>query len=236
MTYSYNYPRPSVTVDVVVFGLDMQGAPELSVLLIKRGSRSGAFDGCWALPGGFVGEHEDLDDAAFRELREETHAEPTYVEQLATFGTPGRDPRGHVISVAYMALTRTDAVTIEGDDDAEEAAWFPITEVEQMTLAFDHGDIVRTATRRLRSKLQWQPIGIDLLPEAFAIDDLQRVYETVLGRQLNRRNFYRKVMSYGVLESAESIRTGGRGRPPRLWRFDRSAYELLVEEGQDFEL
>lgn len=236
MPFCYDYPRPSVTVDIVVFGLDMGEAPTLNVLLIKRGSSGGAYDGYWALPGGFVGEHEDLEAAAFRELREETHAEPTYIEQLATFGKPGRDPRGHIISVAYMALTRTDAVTIEGDDDAAEAAWFPVDEVERMTLAFDHEDIVHTAIRRLRSKVQWQPIGIDLLPEAFAIDDLQRVYELVLGRQLNRRNFYRKVMSYGVLESAESIRTGGRGRPPRLWRFDRAAYEQLVEEGQDFEV
>ena len=236
MTFSYDYPRPSVTVDAAVFGLDMNDAPTLNVLLIKRSTAGGAFAGYWALPGGFVGENEDLEAAAFRELREETHAEPTYIEQLGTFGQPGRDPRGHVISVAYMALTRTGAVTVQGDDDAADAAWFPIAEVERMTLAFDHDEIVRVAVKRLRSKLQWQPVGIDLLPEAFAIDDLQRVYETVLGRELNRRNFYRKVMSYGVLESAESTRIGGRGRPAKLWRFDRSAYELLVDEGQDFEL
>ena len=155
MTFSYDYPRPSVTVGAVVFGLDMSEVPTLNVLLIKRSGEGGAFAGYWALPGGFVGENEDLEAAAFRELREETHAEPTYIEQLDTFGRPGRDPRGHVISVACMALTRTDAVTIEGDDDAADAAWFPISEVERMPLAFDRDEIVRIAVKRLRTKLQW---------------------------------------------------------------------------------
>ena len=234
-SYTYKFPRPTVTVDVVVFGLDMnQSPPTLNVLLIKRGRPGTPFEGCWALPGGFVGQNEDLEVAARRELVEETHAECSYIEQLATFGKPGRDPRGHVISVAYMAMVRTDAVTVEGDDDASEAAWFPVSELPQ--LAFDHDDIMAEATKRLRSKLRWEPIGIDLLPESFSIDDLRRVYETVLGRELNRRNFRAKVLSYGVLVSAQSRRIGGPGRPPELFRFDRTAYEALIEEGEDFEV
>jgi len=233
----YLFPRPAVTVDLVIFGLDMTSPPVLNVLLIKRGRPGTAFEGHWALPGGFVDPDEDLEAAALRELREETHAEPSHIEQLATFGKPGRDPRGHIISVAYMALLRTNSVSIQGDDDAAEAAWWPVTDLPSIDLAFDHDEILGTALKRLRSKLRWQPIGIDLLPEAFSIDDLRRVYETVLGRTLDRRNFARKVQSYGVLESAESTRLdGAAGRPPTMWRFDRDAYETLVEEGEAFEV
>lgn len=230
----YQYPRPTTTVDVVVFGLDMTAPMTLNVLLIKRKHKP--FADCWALPGGFVNEKEDLRDAAFRELREETHAECSHIEQLRSFGKPGRDPRGHVISVAYMALMRTDSVQIQGDDDASAATWWPVGDLHKIDLAFDHKEILETAIKRLRSKVKWQPVGIDLLPEIFSIDDLRMVYETILGETLDRRNFYRKVMSYGVLESAESVRIGGAGRPPKLWRFDRDAYEALVEEGEDFSI
>lgn len=232
----YEHPRPSTTVDVVVFGLDMSAPATLNVLLIKRGRPGTAFEGCWALPGGFVDENEDLEAAARRECREETKAEPSYIEQLYTFGKPGRDPRGHVISVAYMALVRTDKVTIEGGDDASEAAWWPVADLDNLDLAFDHDEVLGMALRRLRTKIKWEPLGIDLLPETFTISDLRAVYETVLGRKLDRTRFHRKVMGYGVLESAESVRLGGGGRPPKLWRFDRTAYEALIEEGQEFEV
>jgi 8-oxo-dGTP diphosphatase len=238
VSYTYDYPRPTVTVDVVVFGLDMTAPPTLNVLLIKRGRPGTPFQGCWAIPGGFVNENEDLDEAARRELREETHAEPTYIEQLATFGKPGRDPRGHVISVAYMALVRTNAVTIEAGDDAEKgsATWMPVSDLGGLDLAFDHAEILSMALKRLRSKVRWQPLGIDLLPETFAIDDLQRVYEVVLGRELNRRNFRTKVLSYNILVPVGSQRIGGLGRPADLWRFDRVAYETMADEGGEFEV
>jgi 8-oxo-dGTP diphosphatase len=231
----YLFPRPCVTVDIVIFGLDMTSPPVLNVLLIRRGRPGTAFEGHWALPGGFVDKDEDLAVAALRELREETHAEPSHIEQLATFGKPGRDPRGHVVSVAYMALLRTNSVTIQGDD-AAEAAWWPVDDLHRIDLAFDHKEILATAIKRLRSKLRWQPIGIDLLPETFTLTELQAVYETVLGRTFDKRNFRKKVLSYGALESAESVRIGGSGRPPELFRFDRTAYEILVEEGEAFEV
>ena len=227
----YEYPRPSVTVDVVVFGLDRN---VLKVLLIKRGRPGTPFEGCWAIPGGFVNENEDLDVAARRELQEETHAEPTYIEQLATFGAPGRDPRGHVISVAYMALARCDSMSIQGDDDAQEAKWWDVSSLP--ALAFDHSVIVGTALRRLRSKILWQPVGMDLLPPTFALQDLQTVYEVILGHPLDKRNFRRKILSYGVLESAESVRIGFPGRRPQLFRFDRSTYDAMLEEGKAFEV
>jgi len=222
----------------VVFGLDMTNEPILNVLLIKRGRPGTPFEGQMAIPGGFVNENEDLDEAARRELQEETHAEPSYVEQLGTFGKPGRDPRGHVISVAYMALVRTDAMTLQAGDDASEAIWVPVEMAQYLKLAFDHREILDAALKRLRSKLRWQPIGIDLLPEAFGIDDLRRVYETVLGRELNRGGFRRRVLSYEILVPAGSQRIGGPkgGRPTDLWRFDRAAFEAMQEEGEDFEV
>lgn len=231
MPFTYDYPRPSVTVDNVVFGID--GAI-LKVLLIKRGRPGTAFEGCWAFPGGFVDANEDLDVAARRELLEETHAKISYIEQLQTFGKPGRDPRGHVISVAYMALVQCDALTIQGDDDASEAKWWPVSALP--ALAFDHAEILAVALKRLRTKIRWQPVGIDLLPLVFALSDLQRVYEAILGRSLDKRNFRRRVLSYGVLESAQSVRVGAPGRRPSLFRFDRNAYEALLESGGEFEV
>jgi 8-oxo-dGTP diphosphatase len=237
-SYTYEFPRPTVTVDVVVFGLDMGlNPPTLNVLLIKRGRPGTPFEGHWAIPGGFVDENEDLATAAHRELVEETHAECSYIEQLATFGKPGRDPRGHVISVAYMALVRTDSTTIQGDDDAAEAAWWPVGDLSKIDLAFDHDEILGVALKRLRSKLRWQPIGIDLLPETFTLTDLQRVYEVVLGRTLDKRNFRKRVQSYDILVSAQSRRIGAApGPPPKLWRFDRAAYEAMIEDGEEFEI
>lgn len=141
MSVTYPYPRPAVTVDVVVFGIDTKA--DFNVLLIKRGRAGTPYYGCWALPGGFVDENEDLDVAARRELREETHVELDDIRQIGAFGKPGRDPRGHVISVAYTTLVRCHAVTFKADDDAKEAQWWPLNALPN--LAFDHADIVAAA-------------------------------------------------------------------------------------------
>jgi 8-oxo-dGTP diphosphatase len=235
MKYTYDYPKTDVTADAVVFGLDLTDPPMLNVLLIQR--RDDPFQGHWALPGGFWDENENMEAVARRELREETGIEVSYIEQLRTFSQPGRDPRGPVISVAHMSLVRTDAVAPKAGDDAKEVMWCPVDWATRTDLAFDHDEILGVALKRLRSKLRWCPIGIDLLPEAFSLTDLQQVYETVLGRPLDKRNFRRKVLSYDVLESAESRRIGsGPGRPPQLWRFNRNAYDALQEDGEDFEV
>lgn len=220
-----------LAADSVVFGLD--DVLGLVVLLIKRGNPP--FADHWALPGGFVEEDEDLEVAAKRELREETHVTLSYMEQLATFGAPGRDPRKRVVSVAHLALVRTGAVQICGDDAAVSACWWPIDGLPP--LAFDHAEIIKTGLARLRGKLRWQPIGIDLLPLTFTIPELQAVYETVLGKKLDKRNFRKRVLRYGVLVSANSVRiAGGPGRPPELYRFDRDAYEALLARGEEFEV
>ena len=175
MPFTYEYPRPALTVDCVVFGFDGGG---LQVLLIRRALEP--FLGSWALPGGFVDMDEDLDQAARRELQEETHLSRVFLEQLFTFGTPGRDPRGRVVSVAYYALVRPDQHPATGDSDASEAAWHPVDQLPP--LAFDHTQIIAKALERLRGKIRYQPVGFELLPKHFTLTQLQSLYEAILGR------------------------------------------------------
>lgn len=205
------YKRPAVTVDVTLFTY-MQD--RLRVLLIRRANAP--FAGAWALPGGFVDADEPLHLAAARELREETGMKEVYLEQLATFGDPGRDPRGWVISVAYIALTGTDAIaTVRAGDDASDAAWFDVYNLPP--LAFDHALILSTALRRLRQQLQYTALGFNLLPKAFTLTELQNVYEIVLQTELDKRNFRRKFQSLSILEDTESLQYGDH-RPAKLYR------------------
>ena len=172
--YQYRYPRPALTVDCVVFGLDEQ---DLKVLLIQRALDP--FAGCWALPGGFVDVAETLDDAARRELEEETGLRIRFLEQLYTFGDVVRDPRERVVTVAYYALVRLDEYPIRAASDARDTAWFPVC--SPPPLAFDHQHILRTAHERLRGKVRYQPLGFELLPQQFTLRQLQHLYETILG-------------------------------------------------------
>lgn len=236
MTYTYEYPKADVTVDIVVFGLNLQqarlrGLRRLQVLLIRRGREP--YKGSWALPGGFIDMGERLGESAARELKEETGIELSYMEQLYTFGNPGRDPRGRVVAVAHMGLVRPEMVTVQGGDDAAEARWFAVDDVGALTLAFDHAEILDMALRRLRGKLRWQPVGVELLPEQFTLGDLQAVYEVILGRTIDKRNFRRKVLSFGagddkVLKPVADM--------THHYRFDREAYDRLRREGLDFEV
>jgi len=228
MSHTYEYPRPALTVDCVVFGFDGAG---LKVVLIRRGLEP--FKDAWALPGGFVQMEENLEDAARRELREETSLKNVFLEQLQTFGTVGRDPRGRVVSVAYVALVRPDKHPAKGDTDASEAAWFPLSELPP--LAFDHDEILRVARERLRGKLRWQPLGFELLPEKFTLGQLQALYEAVLGTSLDKRNFRKKLLPYDFIVPLEQF-TSGQHRPARLHRFDRHRYEALSRGGFHFEI
>ncbi|WP_338038112.1 NUDIX hydrolase [Neosynechococcus sphagnicola] len=191
MSHTYEYPRPALTVDCVVFGLD---ASDLKILLIQR--RLPPFVGDWALPGGFVHLNESLEEAALRELREETGIEQVFLEQLYTFGRVDRDPRDRVVTVTYYALVNLDAYRIQAATDAQDVAWFSVAQLP--TLAFDHDQIVAVALGRLQGKLRYEPIGFELLPKKFTLTQLQKLYETVLGQGLDKRNFRKKNSEYAT--------------------------------------
>jgi 8-oxo-dGTP diphosphatase len=227
MPHTYQYARAALTVDCVVFGFD---GGDLQVLLIRRGLPP--FKDKWALPGGFVRVEETLDNAARRELAEETGLREVFLEQLYTFGTVRRDPRERVVSVAYFALVKPGAVTAA--TDAAEAKWFPVTQVP--ALAFDHADILATALIRLRGKLTYQPIGFELLPPKFTLSQLQRLYEAVLGTDIDKRNFRKKVLSYELLIPLKETHREGAHRPAQLFRFDPVKYERLKKKGFLFEI
>ncbi|MBC8077350.1 MAG: NUDIX hydrolase [Chloroflexales bacterium] len=212
------YERPSVTVDVVIFTLKER---ELHVLLVKRGHWP--YEGYWAIPGGFVNMDESLDQAARRELEEETGVRDVYLEQLYTFGDVGRDPRTRVISIAYIALIRADTQRLRVSDESSDVGWFPVSALPG-SLAFDHERILTFALNRLRSKLEYTTLAFQLLPEVFSILELKHIYEQILGEQLDKGNFYRKIKEAGLLEATGMLREG-RGRPTHLYRFNRARAE-----------
>jgi len=214
--YSYDHPRPSLAVDIVIFTIREN---HLHVLLISRASEP--FLGSWALPGGFVHMEETLDEAAIRELSEETGIQEAYLEQLYTYGEPQRDPRGRVVSVAYFALIPADApVRGEGGSDTSQACWFPIDDLP--ALAFDHDEILAYALRRLRYKLEYTAVGFELLPEEFTLTEIQQTYEIILGEALDKRNFRRRMLASSIIEPTRTKRGAG-GRPARLYRYRADA-------------
>jgi 8-oxo-dGTP diphosphatase len=229
LPYTYEYPRPSVTVDCVVFGFD-EG--DLQVLLIERGEPP--FKGKWALPGGFVRMDESLEEAARRELKEESGLSDVFLEQLFTFGAVHRDPRGRVISVAYYALVNTAGRDLHASTDASNAAWFAAADVP--SLAFDHAEIVAIALARLKGKVRYEPIGFELLSEKFTLSQLQRLYEAVLERPLDKRNFRKKILSMEVLLELDEIQKDVAHRAARLYRFDEAKYKRLRKKGFNFEI
>ncbi|HEY2894425.1 MAG TPA: NUDIX domain-containing protein [Pirellulales bacterium] len=229
MAHAYEFARPVLTVDVVVFALD---EPDLQVMLIQRDLSP--FAGDWALPGGFVRVEESLDQAAQRELREETGLTEIFLEQLYTFGAVRRDPRGRVVTVAYYALVNLAGHSVQASTDARSAAWFSINDVPQ--LAFDHRKILDVALERLRSKVRYQPIGFELLPEKFTLRQLQHLYEIVLDRPLDKRNFRKKVLGMGIIKETREIETHVAHRAARLFRFDKKAYDRLTKRGFNFEI
>ena len=192
MAHTYQYPRAALTVDCVVFGFD-EG--DLKLLLIQRDIEP--FEGRWALPGGFVRVDESLEEAALRELQEETGVSEVYLEQLYTFGRPDRDPREHVVTVAYYALVKLSNHSVKAATDARNAAWFDVCDLPR--LAFDHDDIIEVALQRLKAKVRYEPLGFELLPPKFTIPQLQKLYEAIFGTELDKRNFSRKMLSTKLL-------------------------------------
>jgi 8-oxo-dGTP diphosphatase len=229
MPYTYQYARAALTVDCVVFGFD---GGELKVLLIERGLEP--FKEKWALPGGFVRVDEPLDEAARRELLEETGLAEVFLEQLYTVGTVDRDPRERVVSVAYYALVKLLDHQAKAATDAANAEWFSLSKLPK--LAFDHADIVKLALARLHGKVRYQPIGFELLPEKFTLSELQHLYEAILATPLDKRNFRKKVLGFGLLAALKETQMTGRHRPAQLFRFDADKYEKLKKRGFNFEL
>jgi 8-oxo-dGTP diphosphatase len=229
MSYTYEHPHPAVTVDCAVFGHD-EG--DLKILLIQRGVAP--FKGRWALPGGFVRMDENLEDAARRELQEETGLTDLFLEQLFTFGEPKRDPRERVISVAYYALVTLAGHALQATSDAAKVAWFSIADLPP--LAFDHEQIVGVALRRLQGKVRYEPIGFELLPTKFTLSQLQRLYETILEQPLDKRNFRKKILAMGLLADTGEIQQDVAHRAARLYRFDERKDKRLAKAGFNFEL
>ncbi len=220
-----------VSVDAVVFGYNSREG--LSILLIKR--KIDPFKGIWALPGGLVKDEESLEEAVERELIEETGVSISYLEQLYTFGSPQRDPRNRVIAVAYYGLVRPDAFEIKADTDASDVAWHDVRNLPE--LAFDHHQIIQTALKRLQGKIIYEPIGFELLDKKFPFSDLEKLYQTVLDRPIDRRNFKKKVTKYGFLEETkEKQQLKGAGRPGNLFQFNEKKYFQLKKDGINFEL
>jgi 8-oxo-dGTP diphosphatase len=212
MAHTYEYPRPMVTVDTVIFTVL---GDDLKVLLIRRGIEP--FKGQWAIPGGFVGMEEGLEEAARRELQEETNVTDVYMEQLYTFGAPERDPRGRTITVAYFALISADQRELAAATDSAEVGWFSVYDLPP--LAFDHANIVEYALTRLRFKLDYTSVGFQLLPKKFTLSELQAMYEVILDRKLDKRNFRKKILSMEILEPLDETKMEGPHRPAKLYCF-----------------
>ena len=227
--YCYEYPRPALTTDCVIFGFD---GLKIKVLLIERGIEP--YKGMWAFPGGFVHEDESTEEGAKRELKEETGLENIFIEQLYTFSDISRDPRGRVVSVAYYALVNLKDHKVIAGDDAKNARWFGIDEIP--SLAFDHEKIFRTALLRLKGKIRYQPIGFELLPEKFTLSELQHLYEAILEIKLDKRNFRKKIKKMNLLIELEEKQQNVRHKAANYYKFDKQKYEELMLKGFNFEI
>lgn len=212
------YPKPAVTVDIIIFAVKED---ELKVLLVKRGIEP--FRGMWAIPGGFVRINESLEDAAIRELEEETGVGDVYLEQLYTFGELNRDPRGRVITAAYFALANFEKIKLNAKTDVSEAKWFSVLELPK--LAFDHDKILRYAIKRLKWKFEYTTVAFSLLPQKFSLTQLQKIYEIVFNKKFDKRNFRKKILSLGILHK-EGKKKDVSNRPPHLYSLKKGIGEI----------
>ena len=210
-----------ITVDIVIFTVE---GSELKTLLIKR--KFPPFRGFWALPGGFIGPNEELINAARRELKEETGVSNVFLEQLFTFGGVKRDPRDRVVTIAYFALIPKDKLKIKkSSEEAEATHLFSLRKLP--ALAFDHKDLITTALTRLRNKIQYTNAVWSLFNGAFTLGELQKVYEIIFGKVLDKRNFRKKIVSLGLLKTSKKTLKGLRQRPAKLFTFKTRKYTEL---------
>ncbi len=229
MSFEYEFPRAALTVDCVIFGID-EG--DLKLMLIQRNLEP--FKGEWALAGGFVRLDETTEEAALRELEEETGLKKVFLEQLYTFSALNRDPRERVVSVAYYALVRMSDHQVFASTDADDAAWFEVD--AHPKLAFDHQNIVDMALDRLKNTLRYRPIGFELLPKKFTLSELQHLYEVILETKLDKRNFRRRVLKTGLVVETGDVQKDVAHRAAQLFSFDKKRYEKLKRDGFNFEV
>lgn len=209
-----------VTVDIIIFTIQNES---LKVLLVKR--KYDPFKDFWAIPGGFVQPNESLEDAAKRELVEETGVKDIYLEQLYTFGNPARDPRGRVISTAYFALINSKNQTLRASTDVVEAQWYTVNKIPK--LAFDHKSILDYSLKRLQWKLEYTTVAFQLLPKKFTLTQLQKIYEIIINKPFDKRNFRKKIHSLDVIEETGEITEGVSHRPAKLYQCKRKIGEII---------
>lgn len=221
--------RLLITIDCVIFGV-RDGQLQLLVLRRERAPYAGK----WCLPGGIIRNDETAEACAVRILHEKTGITGMFLEQLYTFTELKRDPRGRAVSIAYYALVRPGQFAVIAGRDTSEIAW---KNIEQLpALGFDHRKIVDTALLRVRAKVRYQPIGFELLPSAFTLTQLQQLYETVLGYEIDKRNFRKKILGMGLLDATGKKETNVKRRAAELYRFNEQKYKALTRKGFSFEL
>ncbi|GAB3543880.1 NUDIX hydrolase [Spirosoma fluminis] len=232
---------PSVSIDCVIFGFH---SGQLKVLLLRWKETED-----WCLPGGRVGHHENVDDAAYRSLQERTGLSEVFLQQFHTFGDVIRYKNysreetmlklglpaevsqaivGRDVSVGYYALVEFAEVNPTPDVFTDECRWWDVDQIPP--LLFDHNDMISLALKTLRRQLSYQPIGYNLLGSRFTMPDLQQLYETILGQSLDRRNFQKRMLGYGVLKRLDERKTGGAHKAPYLYEFDKENYQKALEE------
>lgn len=199
-------------VDCVIFGY---AKGKLQIALIER--KKTPFKGKWALPGGFIEKNETLEEAAFRELQEETGIQDIYLEQFHVFSDPDRDPRGRVITVAFFALISSEHIELVATEDAEKAEWWPLEKLPPM--AFDHAVIFSKGLEALRSAVTLRPLAFQLLPEEFTLTELQMLYEQIFGLKIDKRNFRKKILKMELLKATKKTTAGAKHRPAQLYQY-----------------
>jgi 8-oxo-dGTP diphosphatase len=222
-----DFARPLVTVDVVILALRED---RLQVLLMKRGAAP--FRAAWALPGGFIhpGEDADLEAAARRILRQKAGIETPYLEQLAGFGDARRDPRGWSATFAYFALIASEQLVLKQGANAEKVAWWEIDgERVRTALAFDHADILACAVTRLRAKVEYTSLPVHLLPPKFTLPDLQRVYEQILDRRMDKSAFRKRIAEADFLEPIPGEKRPASNRPAQMYRIKRGRATIFFD-------
>lgn len=213
----------SLTVDAVVFTVMND---DLKILLVKR--KYDPYKQMYALPGGFVHNDEELDAAVCRELYEETNVKDIFLKKLTAYGDVKRDPRGRIVSVVYLALIDSETVKLEAKTDAEVASWFSVYSLPK--LAFDHDVIIKDALHDLRYEIQISNIAYQLLPKKFTLTELQRAYEVILDKTLDKRNFRKRLFAQNIVDASDEYRNDGAHRPAQLFTFKEKKYSFIKDK------